>query len=162
MPDRSLQHEIGKKQPFESASEEAYLNIIRSAAALEGDIAPLLREHGLSESSYNALRILRGHHPAGATCGTVGAHMVVRVPDVTRLLDRLEEAGLVSRERDSVDRRLVIAKITRKGLDLLAKLDRPLLDAHDLQFAHMTREELRTLSRLLVKARTRPDTPRSD
>lgn len=159
MPARTLQHEIGKKQPFESPSEEAFLNIIRTASTLEGDIAPILREHGLTESSYNALRILRGHHPAGATCGTVGSHMVVRVPDVTRLLDRLEESGLVTRERDTVDRRVVIAKITRKGLDLLARLDKPLLDAHDAQLAHMTQQELRTLSRLLVKARARVDAP---
>lgn len=155
----SLQHEIGKRKPFESLAEEAYLNILRTAATLEGDILPLLKEHGLTESSYNALRILRGHSAAGCPCGVVGDQMVVRVPDVTRLLDRLEQAGLSTRERDGADRRVVMARITRKGLDLLAKLDRPLLDAHEAQLAHMTKDDLRTLNALLVKARQRSSPP---
>jgi DNA-binding MarR family transcriptional regulator len=159
MAQHTLQHEIGKKKPFESAAEEAYLNVLRTAATLEGDILPLLKAHGLSESSYNALRILRGHSPAGCPCGVVGEQMVVRVPDVTRLLDRLEQAGLVMRERDTVDRRVVIAKITKKGLDTLAQLDRPLIEAHNRQLAHMTKAELSTLSALLLKARQRPASP---
>lgn len=159
MAQNTLQHEIGKKKPFESPAEEAYLNVLRTAAALEGDILPVLKAHGLSESSYNALRILRGHHPAGCPCGVVGDQMVVRVPDVTRLLDRLEQSGLSTRERDSVDRRVVIAKITRKGLDLLVKLDRPLSEANEAQLAHMTKAELETLNALLVKARRRHLSP---
>jgi DNA-binding MarR family transcriptional regulator len=154
MAQRTLQSEVGKKRPFDSPAQEAFLNLIRTAAMLEGDMAPLLKAHGLSESSYNALRILRGHHPTGCPCGTIGEHMVVRVPDVTRLLDRLERAGLATRERDSVDRRVVIARITKKGLDVLAKLDRPLLAAHDRQLAHLSASELRTLNALLVKARS--------
>ncbi|MGP1310046.1 MAG: MarR family winged helix-turn-helix transcriptional regulator [Phycisphaerales bacterium] len=159
MPERTLQHEIGKKRPFESAAEEAYLNIVRTATALQGEIASIIKGRGLTGSSYNALRILRGHHPAGCPCGVISDHMVVRVPDVTRLLDRLEKSGLVVRERDSVDRRVVIAKVTRKGLDLIAKLDGPLLDAHERQLAHMTPAELASLNTLLVKARRPTDHP---
>jgi DNA-binding MarR family transcriptional regulator len=154
MARRTLQSEIGKKRPFDSPAQEAFLNLIRTASILEGDLAPLLKAQGLSESSYNALRILRGHHPAGCPCGTIGEHMVVRVPDVTRLLDRLEHAGLASRERDTVDRRVVIAKITKKGLDVLARLDGPLMKAHEAQLAHLSASELRTLNALLVKARS--------
>ncbi len=153
MPERTLQHEIGKKRPFESAAEEAYLNIVRTATALQGEVASVIKKHGLTGSSYNALRILRGHHPAGCACGVISDHMVVRVPDVTRLLDRLERSGLVVRDRDSVDRRVVIVKITKTGLDLIAKLDKPLLAAHERQLAHMTKSELKTLNALLVKAR---------
>jgi len=158
MSTQTLQHEIGKKKPFDSPAEEAYLNVLRTAAALEGDILPLLKAAGLTESSYNALRILRGHNPAGCPCGVVGDHMVVRVPDVTRLLDRLEHAGLAVRERDTADRRVVIAKITPKGLDTLAALDAPLREAHHEQLAHMTPDELRALNALLVKARRRAST----
>mgnify|MGYP001352881648 CR=1 FL=1 len=161
MAERTLQHEIGKKRPFADPGEEAYLNILRSAAVLAGDVLPILRAEGLTESSYNALRILRGHHPHGCPSGVVGDQMVVRVPDVTRLLDRLEDAGLVARCRDSDDRRVVTARITEKGLAMLARLDEPLNAANRAMFAHMTADELRTLSALLVKARSgeRPAPP---
>lgn len=155
---RSLADEIGKKHPFESPEQEAYLNILRSAACLGTEFERLFRAHGLSEATYNALRILRGHHrpdpgESGVPSQTIGKQLITNVPDVTRLVDRLVEAGLVERCRVEHDRRVVMVKITRAGLDLLGKLDKPVRELHARQLGHLSRKELDQLSRLLVKAR---------
>jgi len=152
----NLQHEIGKRKPFDSPEQEAYLNILRTAAALSGAVFRMFKQHGLSEATYNILRILRGELAAGnegVPCQTVGERLIAQVPDVTRLVDRLEQAGLARRSRTEQDRRVVLISITRKGLDLLEKLDRPLMDLHKRQLGHMKRTELEELSGLLVKAR---------
>jgi DNA-binding MarR family transcriptional regulator len=186
MPAPSLQHEIGKRRPFEHPEEEALLNLVRTGAALQADFARLLKSHGLSDASYNVLRILRGHaaiirrraagrgktgagdngaaheaaRPRGAVPSqTIGQEMVAHVPDVTRLVDRLEARALVRRVRTEDDRRVVLVSITRAGLDLLARLDKPITDLHRRQLAHMTRGELATLGRLLTKARHPPSAP---
>jgi DNA-binding MarR family transcriptional regulator len=160
---RSLAEEIGKRHPFESPEQEAFLNILRTGACLGADFDRLFRAHGLSEATYNALRILRGHHrpgPGGGGGGgggvpsqTIGKELITNVPDVTRLVDRLVEAGLAERCRIESDRRVVMVKITRPGLDLLARLDKPLRDLHAAQLGHLSRKELEQLSRLLVMAR---------
>jgi len=158
MSTRTLQHEIGKKKPFEHAEEEAYLNLIRSAASLAVEFERLFRRHDLSEAAYNALRILRGHRGSrteahGLPCSQIGEIMVARVPDVTRLADRLEESGLVERVRCEKDRRVVYVRITEKGLKVLAALDKPVIELHKRQMSHLSARELGELSRLLYKAR---------
>lgn len=153
MSERTLQHEIGKKLPFESPAQEATLNIVRTASVLGVDFARFFRGRGLSDAQFNALRILRGHHPSGVPSQTIGEQLIAQVPDVTRLVDRLVEAGWAQRHRTSEDRRVVLVCITKAGLDLLSKLDKPILEIHDRQLAHMTKAELKELSRLLVKAR---------
>ncbi|MBX3358574.1 MAG: MarR family transcriptional regulator [Phycisphaeraceae bacterium] len=152
----SLQHELGKRAPFDSPAHEAALNIVRTAAALSCDFARLFKQFGLSAASYNVLRILRGHHPAGIASQQIGPMMVASVPDVTRLVDRLADAGLAERCRTEQDRRVVIVRITRKGLDLLARLDKPVHAMHESQLGHMTHSQLATLSDLLVMARQAP------
>ena len=148
-----LKDEIKKKLPFEHAEEEAYLNLLRTSTILIADFEKLLKEHGLSEPQYNVLRILRGAGGNGLPCLEVGSRMITRVPDTTRLVDRLEAAGYVERRRISEDRRVVLVKITKKGLAAIAPLDDKLLAIHKKQMGHMTRDELKELSRLLVKAR---------
>jgi DNA-binding MarR family transcriptional regulator len=161
---RSLAEEIGKRHGFESPEQEAYLNILRTSMCLATDFERLFRTHGLSEATYNALRILRGHYKPGNGGGgggggvpsqTIGKQLITNVPDVTRLVDRLVDAGLAERCRIEADRRVVMVKITKAGLDLLAKLDRPLRELHIKQLGHMGRRELEQLSQLLVKARQR-------
>lgn len=149
----SLQSEIYKRHPFETAAQEAFLNILRTTSVLDAPFERLLRDHGLSTATYNVLRILRGSGETGRVCHEIGRHLVARVPDVTRLIDRLEKQGLAKRTRGDVDRRLVRVVITRDGLDVLAHLDAPVILAHQRQLAHMSDEELNTLSRLLTKAR---------
>jgi DNA-binding MarR family transcriptional regulator len=148
-----LKDEIKKKKPFDDPTEEAYLNLLRTATVLAADFERLFKNAGLSEPQYNVLRILRGAGGDGLPCLEVGARMITRVPDVTRLVDRLEAAGLVDRNRTREDRRVVMVKITGKGLEAVGALDRPLREIHKRQMGHMNRRELEELSRLLVKAR---------
>src|SRR5690554_5462828 len=123
----ALQHEVNKQQPFELLEQEAHLNLVRTASELEGPMLQVLKPHGLTASTYNVLRILRGAAPAGRQASDIGCDMVVRVPDVTRLVDRLEQRGLVVRERSTTDRRVVVVRISDAGLELLKKLDKPVL-----------------------------------
>lgn len=155
----ALQSDLKKKHGFDSPEQQAYLNLARTHAQLTGPFARLFREHGLSEATYNILRVLRGvrKNPENGRdalpSGEIGGRLVTRLPDVTRLVDRLVEAGLVERTRGAEDRRVVLARITTQGLSMLRKLDKPVLDLHAQTLGHLTRQELRELNRLLEKAR---------
>jgi DNA-binding MarR family transcriptional regulator len=148
-----LREEIKQTRPFNSLEQEAMLSIERTAAVLGHSLAEALKGYGVTPTQYNALRILRGAGEEGLCRNEVRDRLVARVPDVTRLLDRLEEMGLIARERDASDRRLVTTRITREGLKLLARLDGPVADAHERQLGHMDERSLRTLIDLLAKAR---------
>ncbi|MFT3687006.1 MAG: MarR family winged helix-turn-helix transcriptional regulator [Phycisphaerales bacterium] len=152
---RGLAGEIYKQDPFESPAQEAFLNVMRTASLLAGPFERLFKKHGLSGATYNALRILRGAGEQGRRCSEIGEHLVAAVPDVTRLVDRLEEAGLAKRTRGSDDRRVVTVRITPAGLALLKKFDGTILELHEAQMGHMSRKDLETLSRLLCVARER-------
>ena len=151
-----LQEELGKRHPFDLPEQEAALNLARTADFLHQPFEQLFESHGLSGPQYNVLRILRGHGAGGVPCHAVGEQMVARTPDVTRLVDRLERAGLAERVRTPEDRRVVLVRATAAGLGLLARLDRPVLDLHRRTLGHLTRAELAELNRLLVKARRAP------
>lgn len=148
-----LAGEIGKRNPFAHPEEEAFLNVLRTGVMLAGDFALLFKSHDISEPAYNTLRILRAAGNEGRACHEIGEHLVARVPDVTRLVDRLEAAGLVMRERSAADRRVVRVRLTPKGLKVVTDLDAPVLELHKRQLGHLSRGELAELSRLLVKAR---------
>lgn len=132
--------------------EAAYIALVRTAEALSRPVAQLLKTQELSPAQYNVLRILRGS-PEGLTCGEIGSRMITRDPDITRLLDRMERRKLISRHRDSKDRRVVLARITSEGLDLLARLDRPLRDLHRGLLGHLGEHQLQALSELLEACR---------
>jgi DNA-binding MarR family transcriptional regulator len=134
--------------------EAAFLDLLRTTDMLSRPLAQLLKTEDLSATQYNVLRILRGT-PEGLACGEVANRMITRDPDITRLLDRLEKRGLISRCREAKDRRTVLARITPEGLALLARLDKPVLAAHRKQLGHLGRERLRTLSELLSACRSR-------
>jgi len=151
----TLKDEIKQTAPFASVQEEVSLNVLRTAALLEHAILERLKPHGLTPTQYNVLRILRGAGEEGLCRNEVGERMLTPVPDVTRLLDRLEDAGLVARHRDTVDRRFVTARITDAGQALLAELDEPVRRMHERLYAHVTRNDLRRLVRLLEDARER-------
>lgn len=148
-----LAEEIQQGKPFESPEVEAYLNLTRTSDLLEGSAARFLKQHGISAPQYNVLRILRGAGEDGLPSLAVADRMVTRVPDVTRLLDRIAGKGWVNRERSQTDGRVVIARITPKGMRLLDRLDVPLLEFHREQLGHMSRKELAALTELLAKAR---------
>ena len=148
-----LRREIKQGKPFQSLEQEAMLNLERTTAVLSHAIAEALKPHGITPTQYNVLRILRGAGEPGLCRNEVRDRLVSQVPDVTRLLDRLEEAGLIERSRDAADRRLVTTRITAKGQQMLRELDAPVVEMHRRQLGHMTREQLRTLIELLGVAR---------
>jgi DNA-binding MarR family transcriptional regulator len=152
-----LQADIKQRKPFTSLEQEAHLNVERTSAVLGHAFAEALRSFGITGTQYNVLRILRGAGDCGLCRNEVRDRMIARVPDVTRLLDRLEEAGYIERERSTEDRRQVATHITKKGLDLLEQLDEPVQVIHKRQLGHMTAEQLRTLSELLVLAREKTE-----
>lgn len=148
-----LREEIRQTRPFGSLQEEAFLNLQRTGNALLQALSRFFKEHDLTPTQYNVLRILRGAHPQTLTCGDIGERLVTPDPDVTRLLDRLEKRGLVCRTRDTADRRVVRGGITGAGLELLAELDRPVPQFVKGLLEHMDDDEMKTLIRLLEKAR---------
>jgi DNA-binding MarR family transcriptional regulator len=135
-----------------SPEESAFLELLRTTDLLSRGPAHVLKGEALSPTQYNVLRILRGS-PEGLPCGEIANRMITRDPDITRLLDRLEKRELISRCRETKDRRMVMARITPNGLKLLAKLDEPVQEAHRKQLGHMAGEKLRTLTELLQSAR---------
>ena len=147
-----LQHELKKRRPFESPEQEAALSVLRTGDQLQIRFARLLREHGLTPSQYNVLRILRGEGKPLA-CLEIAERLITAVPGITGLIDRLEAMGLVARDRSTEDRRVVYVSITPGALDLLARLDAPVRDLHVKLMGHLARPELQELIRLLEKSR---------
>ncbi len=142
------------KRPRTGCPEEtAFLDLLRTTDMLSRGLIHVLKTEDLSATQYNVLRILRGS-PEGLACGEIASRMITRDPDVTRLLDRLEKRGLISRCRETKDRRTVMARITPDGLKLLARLDVPVQSAHRKQLGHLGRERLRTLTELLRVSRS--------
>lgn len=148
-----LKREIKQKRPFSSVQEEVVLSIMRTADQIVVPMNDVLRAAGLSPSQYNVLRILRGAGEDGLPCGEITERMVRRDPDLTRLLDRLETANLVSRTRDTKDRRIIRASITEEGLTLLDSLDEPVEESIRRSLTHMPVARLRTLLELLEEVR---------
>ena len=157
MPPSALQGELRKKKPFELPEQEAMLNTLRTAWVLQGDFDRLFREHALSMAQYNVLRILRGAarqaHTDGLPCSEVGARMITRDPDMTRLLAGLEKRKFISRTRDPEDRRVIKVRITPQGAGVLAGLDKPIRDLHQRQMKVLSGVQLRQLVALLEKLR---------
>jgi DNA-binding MarR family transcriptional regulator len=148
-----LQTEIKQEKPFESLEQEALLNILRTADAVLQRIATVLKPYKLSHSQYNVLRILRGAGDEGLACREIAARMITRDPDITRLLDRLEARGLVSRTRHEKDRRVVMVRITSEALRVLAQLDALIEEVGRRQLKHIGEQRLRTLISFLELAR---------
>ena len=136
-----------------SLEEAAFLDLLRTTDMLSRGLVAILKPEDLSSTQYNVLRILRGA-PEGLPCGEIAKRMITRDPDITRLLDRLEKRGLISRSREARDRRTVMARITGAGLKLLARLDEPIQEAHRKQLGHLGPGRLRLLTDLLREARS--------
>src|ERR1700722_10076644 len=133
--------------------EAAFLDLLRTTDMLSRGLVRILKTVDVSATQYNVLRIVRGS-PSGLPCGEIGNRMITRDPDVTRLLDRLEKRGLISRCRETEDRRTVMARITPDGLKLLARLDEPVQATHRQQLGHLGTKRLRALTELLAVSRS--------
>lgn len=148
-----LQDEIRQAKPFASLKEELWLNLSRTVSTLGHALEHQLRGRGLSATQYNVLRILRGAGAAGLCQWEIGARLLAQVPDVPRILQRMEKAGWVRRERGKEDRRMVLTTLTEAGHRLVGELDQPLVQMMDTLFTGMTETEMSGLNELLVKAR---------
>jgi DNA-binding MarR family transcriptional regulator len=138
--------------PTGSTAHEAQqiaVAILRAADALRRAVATALAPYGISSQQYNVLRILRGAHPGSLPTLAVGARMIERTPGITRLLDRLESAGLAHRERPADDRRFVECRITESGLRLLAALDAPIDEINRRAVGSLGGEDRASLVRML-------------
>ena len=147
-----LQHELKKKRPFESIEEEVFLSLLRTNDQMQIRSARLLREHRLTPSQYNVLRILRGEGKPLPIL-EIASRTIAVVPEITGLIDRLERAGFVHRLRCEKDRRVVYVGLTDQGTETLADLDEPLFALHRKLMGHMSQGDLKDLIRLLEKLR---------
>lgn len=138
---------------FDSLCQEAYLNLWRTYDRLKAIEDELFSQFDLSAQQYNALRLLATAHPATVPTLTVGARLISRAPDMTRMLDRLEERGLVHRERRPENRRVVEVGITAAGLKLLGDLAGEVEECHKRQLGHLSNKDLKQLVELLQTAR---------
>ena len=154
MGDRTLRQEVKAGKPIPPEAE-AFLNILRTAERVTDEITRFLKPYSLTRQQYNVLRILRGSGPDGLPCLEIADRMITRVPDVTRLIDRMVKADLVLRRRCDEDRRVVRVRINARGRRLVDRLDEPMAQLHRDQLGHLTRAELKQLMQLLVKVRSR-------
>ena len=149
----ALKDELKQNKPFASLQQEAMLNILRTNNLLVDALEQTLRPYGVTGTQYNVLRILRGAEPGGLCRNEVRERLLNRMPDATRLLDRMEDAGLVTRSREADDRRMVTTRITKQGRRLVDSLDAPLAAEHQRQLGHLTSRDLKALVKLLTEVR---------
>ncbi len=138
---------------FDSPQQAAFLNLWRTYDRLRMLEDELFGRHDLTAQQYNALRLLRAAHPKKVATLNLAGRLVSRAPDITRLLDKLHDRGLIERERPAGNRRVVNVGISPAGIELLAGIDPEVRDCHQRQLGHLTEEEMKTLVELLKKAR---------
>jgi DNA-binding MarR family transcriptional regulator len=140
-----------------SLETRVFVALLIAADRLSQQAEQLMKEHSLTGTQYNVLRILRGAEPAGLPCKGISDRMISHDPDMTRLLDRMEKRGLITRERQVNDRRVVRTRITAAGLDILKKLDAPVQELHRRQFRTLVPARLKNLAAALEEVI--PQTP---
>jgi DNA-binding MarR family transcriptional regulator len=149
----ALGDEIHQTRPFHSAAHETVLSILRTAAVVQRQVAQVVESTGVTIQQYNVLRILRGAGEAGLPTLAIRDRMIEEAAGITRLLDKLETAGFVMRERSTPDRRQVLCQITPSGLDLLAQLDAPVDAVNEAVVATLEDGEKAALVALLGAVR---------
>jgi DNA-binding MarR family transcriptional regulator len=151
-PGSALAREIQQRRPFQSARHEAALGLMKTVDVLRLHICRVLEPFGVTDQQYNVLRILRGAGKNGLPTLEIAERMIERAPGITRLIDRLEKKGLVSRKRCTSDRRQVFCILVPAGARLLSRMDGPVAKADDALGA-LGDAELKTLIRLLDAVR---------
>lgn len=148
-----LREELKQTRPFPRRSAEAAVSVMRTAAILEHELNDVLKPNGLTLTQYNVLRILRGAGEKGLCGREVGERLVSAVPDVSRLLERMEDVGLVGRERDAADRRHVTARITEAGRRLLETVTPGLEAVERARFGRLSESALQAMITSLALVR---------
>lgn len=129
------------------------MNLWRTYDRLKTLEEEVFGQRALSAQQYNALRLLRSAYPDCMPTLVLGSRLISRAPDMTRLLDRLEERGLLTRDRKRENRRVVEVRITQAGLDLLEELQAAVVECHRRQLGHLEEKSLKQLAKLLKEAR---------
>lgn len=151
----SLATALKQNRPFVSLEQEVYLSILRTASELSYGIDQYFRPFDITPSQYNVLRILRGAGTDGLCRNEISERMVTATPDMSRLLDRMEKAGWVTRERAEGDRRQVSTYITKSGMELLERLETPTRDFVTRLFAGASVSDLKTVLKVNDQIRTK-------
>lgn len=159
---RSLQDELQQSRPFRSRREELFLSLLRTAAVVRRPLAKVVEDHGLSMAQYNVLRILRGAGEEGLPTLAIRERMIEEAAGITRLIDKLERAGYVQRERDATDRRQVYCRITDAGTRLLVGVDPHLISALDAALSHVAEAEQDGLLAMLAEVRAGVRVPQTN
>jgi DNA-binding MarR family transcriptional regulator len=146
---------------FDSPEQEIFLNLWRTYDRLRAFEDQLFGQFELTAQQYNLLRLLKAAHPETVPTLMLAARLVSRAPDITRMLDKLEERNLIARERPDDNRRMVRVAIKPAGLKLLADIAGPLRECHARQLGHLSRADLEQLGKLLRAARKPHEDPES-
>jgi DNA-binding MarR family transcriptional regulator len=146
---------------FDSPEQEAYLALWRTYDRLRALEDELFARFDLTAQQYNLLRLLRAARPESVPTLALADRLVSRAPDITRMLDKLEDRGLITRTRSAKDRRAVLVAVTVAGSALLDKIAEPLRACHDRQLGHLSAGELKSLTALLKAARAPHEPPDS-
>jgi DNA-binding MarR family transcriptional regulator len=137
-----------KQSKFESTVQEALLSLLVAASHVRERLELISAEHGITQTQYNVLRILKGAYPQGYPRCDIAVRMIEKAPDVTRLIDRLEDQGLVERDRSQSDRRLSITRITPRGVELLERMRASFDEVHQYFAERISLRDRRELSRI--------------
>jgi len=148
-----LQRELQQQRPFRSRGQESVIGLLHTADLLRRHLSRVVEPHGITLQQYNVLRILRGSGDDGLPTLSIAERMIEQTPGVTRLLDRLEAKGLVSRCRGENDRRQVLCRLTAAGRTLLAQLDPDMDEADESGVAMLRPEDKQKLLELLATIR---------
>lgn len=139
---------------FDSLQQEVFLGLWRTYDRLKTLEDELFATVELTAQQYNVLRLLANVHPAPVPTLDLAGRLVSRAPDITRMLDKLEQRGFIRRVRTPADRRVVHVALEPPGLDLIDKLQAPLRQCHERQLGHLSKTELKQLAGLLRTARS--------
>jgi DNA-binding MarR family transcriptional regulator len=150
-----------RRRHFDSLEQEVFLNLWRTYDRLRAFEDELFEQHDLTPQQYNALRLLKAEHPGTMPTLLLARRLVSRAPDITRLLDKLEQRGLIVRDRPAENRRTVRVGIAPGGLALLEELREAVRDCHSRQLGHLSQQNLRELATLLRDARAPHEDPES-
>jgi DNA-binding MarR family transcriptional regulator len=152
-PEKNGWGSVGESVRFDSLEQEAYLSLWRTYDRLRGIEDECFGRFELSAQQYNVLRLLKRAHPNPVPTLSLAGRLISRAPDITRMLDKLEQRGLTTRERSTVDRRAVMVGITPAGMKLLDEIAPPLAECHEKQLGHLSVDEIESLVSLLRRAR---------
>jgi DNA-binding MarR family transcriptional regulator len=147
---------------FDSPQQEVFLNLWRTYDRLRALEDEFFARYGLTPQQYNALRLLGAAYPQKVPTLVLANRLISRAPDITRLLDKLHDRGLVERERPADNRRTVMVGITESGLNLVDEMAPEVRECHVRQVGHLEADEMRTLIDLLNKVRIPHESPDSN